>query len=157
MPELDVAEELYAYLIDEGLAVALADADGTTPVVVIDPEDGAPIPAGDFVGGTITLTTPVEPLSGDDHSRLRTVVSVVVRAPTHPGCRVVIRGLQSLLTPLDLYGGKKMFEMGQINPVELCIPFRGPQRIGVDQDGYTFELAFEFWVRRKVLAGLSFP
>lgn len=157
MAEYDVAEELYAYLIEEELAVALADADGTTPVVVIDPVDGAPIPASQFAGGTICLTTPVEPWAGDDHSRLRTVVSIVVRAPTHPGARLIIRGLQSLLTPLELYGGRKMFQMGQINPVELCIPFRGPQRIGVDDDGYTYELAFEFMVRRKVLAGSTFP
>jgi len=155
--ELDVAEQLRQYLIDEDLAVAAADADGIHPIVVCDPRDGAPLPvltdAGlDFTAGTLTLTTPTEPSAGEDNARTRTVVSIMVRARTHPQARLIVRQIQNLLTPPELWGGKHQFQMGQINPVHLCLPFRGPQRIAAEEDAYTFELAFEFLVSRSVLS-----
>lgn len=157
MAEYDVAEELHDYLIDEAVAVAIADADGVNPVIVCDPVDGAPAPAntesGDFRAGTITLTTPAENWPYEDHSRQRTVVSIVVRAPENPQARLIIRSIQAVLTPLDTFGAKSLFQMGQINPVQTCTPFRGAQRVSVDEQGYTYELAYEFLVSRSALSG----
>lgn len=76
----------------------------------------------------------------------------MVRARTHPQARLIVRQIQNLLTPPELWGGKHQFQMGQINPVHLCLPFRGPQRIAAEEDAYTFELAFEFLVSRSVLS-----
>lgn len=157
MAELDVALNVLKHLVDQDLAVEPKDADGVNPVVIHDPKDGAPIPVGDYAGGTITLTTLGEPSSGEDHSRLKTVVAFNVRAPTNAQARLIIRSIQAVFTPLETWGGLKQFQMGDIDPVERCIPFRGASRTAVDKDGYQWDLAYEYEVRRKVLSGLTYP
>lgn len=157
MAELEVSNEFAQFLIDEGVAVDMKDADGVHPVVVDAPKDGAPAPiAGkvyDLTPGTITLGSMERP-GGEDHSRLRTVVTLAIRAPTNGAAKLIIRSIQSLLVPEELYGGKSIFPMGAITRVDHCTPFRVPQpvRVPEDEDGYAYDMAFEFVVRRKILA-----
>jgi hypothetical protein len=70
---------------------------------------------------------------------------------------MIYRAIQNSLTPLEGYGGKKQFALGNIDPCELCIPFRGPQRVAATDEGYQWDMAFEFMARRKILSGLTYP
>jgi len=154
MPDVFVRPELLQHLIDEGVCVEPADANGIDPVVFDDPRDGAPEPVGDYQAGTITLTTVGQPTAAEDHSRIREVIALSVRAPTNAQAELIVRAVQAVLTPMELWGGRHRFQMGAIDPVELCLPFRGPQRAMAADDGYQWDLAFEFMVRRKILAGI---
>lgn len=149
---LQIVPNVAQHLVDEDLAVLPADANGVNPVVFHDPKDGSPIPVGDYAGGTITLTTIGSRSAEEDHSRTRRVVGFNVRASTNARAELLIDQIEALFTPLETWGGRKQFEMGAINPVELCIPFRQRSRVAVDKDGYQWDLAYEFWVRRTVLA-----
>lgn len=154
--ELDVAEQLRAFLIAENIAIPGAAANGINPVVFCTPKDGAPVPVRppngpDYSAGTVTLTTPTEPSAGEDHSRVRTVVSIVVRTQRAPQALMICRQIQAVLTPMESWGGRKMFAMGQITNVDLCLPFRGARQVSADGDGYVYELAYEFLVRRTLL------
>ena len=157
MPELDVAEQLRAFLITNNVAVPAASANGIDPVIFCTPRDGAPLPikpanGPDYSAGTITLTTPTEPSAGEDHSRVRTIVSIVVRTQRAPQALLITRAIQAVLTPLELWGGRQMFPMGAITNVDLCLPFRGCRQVSADMDGYVYELAYEFLIRRRLLS-----
>lgn len=152
MAELDFAPALLQYLVTEGVAVRPADADGIVPVVFHDPKDGAPAPAGDLAGGTITLTTVGTPSAGEDNARKRAVVALNIRATTNAKALLIIRAVEAKLVPRELWGGKNEFQLGPINPCHLCLPFRGPQRVAVTDEGYQWDMAFEFMASRSVLS-----
>lgn len=157
MAELEVVNEMCQLLIDEGICVDMKDADGVHPVVVDDPQDGAPAPvltdSGlDLRPGTVTLTSLERP-AGEDNSRSRTVVAFCVIGPDNATAKLIIRQIQGLLQPRELWGGRNVFQMGAIDPVDLCLPFRAPSRVRVSDDGYQWDLAFELLIRRDVLAG----
>lgn len=166
MPEHFVLDNLAQFLVDESIAVKPADADGMRPSVWIDPPDGAPAPTSVTIGGrtvdlrpaTITLVQiGTAGLGFEDNARDRPVIQLTVRGTSNAGAQLVIRQIDAKLNPIGDYRGRQMFKLAAIDPVELCIPFRKAQRVrSADQD-FAWDLAFEFWVRRKVLSGLSIP
>ena len=158
MPELDVTEELQAYLVAQGVGVLPADSDKTQPVVILHPRDGAPQPSTDGSGRfgsapTVTLVDIVTSRPNDlDYAIEETFVDVVVRARGASTAKMLQRTLRGLLVPGDAVGGRKMFMMGALL-VERCVLWRGDQPIGADTASYDRSQAFMFQCRRKVLAG----
>lgn len=155
MGELFVGTELAQYLIDEGICVDLKDADGTHPVVVVSPRDGAPAPVNttdglDLSAGTITVTTH-DKSAGEDNSRKSTVAVLAVRAPSVPAGELLVRQLENKLVPRELWGGKTLFQMGAITRVELCLPYRGATLVSSDDDGFVWDMAFELLISRSLL------
>lgn len=168
MPEYDVVEELQTYLVQQGVGVLPAAAKvpentgNTKPVIVLQPRDGAPQPLKDGSGRfglvpTITLNTILSSRPNDlDYAIEEVFVDIVVRARTNGVGKMLQRQIYGLLVPGDAVGGRKMWQMAGINPVECCLRWRGVQPIGADEHSYDSSQAFMFQVRRKTLAGLPY-
>jgi hypothetical protein len=160
MPDpLDVAEELQAYLVAQGVGVRPADADGTHAIVINQPRDGAPQPTKDGTGKfggvstvTINTTMPARP-NPQDFAIDETFIELVVRARQNAAAKMLLRQINGLLNPRDSVGGRRMWQMGAIDPVELCLPWRGAQFIGADEHSYDYNVSYMFQVRRAILDG----
>lgn len=161
MAELDVAEELQAYLVAQGVGKLPADADGEHPVIILAPRDGAPQPQKDGSGrfgqvSTVTITTILaarpNPL---DFAIDESFIDLVVRARTNGAAKLLLRQIRGLLNPNSAIGGKRMWQMGAINPVECCLPWRGAQPIGADENSYDWSESYMFSVRRAILGGAT--
>jgi hypothetical protein len=162
MPEYDVAEELQAYLVAQNVGVLPADSDGTKTVVILQPRDGAPQPLKDGSGrfglaSTVTLNIILASRPNDlDYAIEETFIDVIVRARQNAAAKLLLRTIRGLLVPGDAVGGRRMWQMGAINPVECCLLWRGAQPISADEHSYDWSQSFMFQVRRKTLAGLPY-
>jgi hypothetical protein len=158
---LDVAEELQTYLVAQRVGVLPAGRDGTTPIVILAPRDGAPQPQKDGSGAfgsaaTITILTILAARPNAlDFAIDETFIDLIVRARTNGAAKLILRQIRGLLNPGDAVGGKKMWRMGAINPVECCLPWRGAQPIGQDANSYDWSESYMFQIRRRILDGYT--
>jgi hypothetical protein len=160
---LDVAEELQAYLIEEGIGVHPNDADGAATIIVNQPRDKAPQPLKDgsakfgtkLLGDatvTINMIMPARP-NAQDFAIDESFIDIIVRARQNAAAKMLLRQIRGLLNPRNSVGGKRMWKMGAIDPVELCLPWRGAQLVGSDENSYDWNESYMFQVRRAILDG----
>ena len=163
MADLSVVDELRDYLIAQGIGHAQdAAVSLTVPSVWISPLDGIPLPrTGE--NQTITLRdTRLQAASTLEAWIEETFIDVVVRSRSEPEGTFLHRAIRGLLISAnDAAGMKRMWAMAGINPVEYSGEWRGEQPLPAptDRDVTTYDrvASYRFGVRRKVLAGLSYP
>lgn len=163
MADLHVVEELRAYLIAQGVAQDWNIAASTTvPGIMLQPRDGAPLPR-DGENATITI---VDTSLGPPHALEawieETFVDVIVRSRTAAPGKLIHRSIRGLIHPISAHGGRQMWTMAGIDPVEYSTMWRPEQPLPPPQDGrnistYDRIASYRFGVRRKTLAGLSLP
>lgn len=158
---LDISEQLQAYLIEQSIGVRPSAADGTSAVVINQPRDGAPQPVKDGSGQfgsvpTITLVTILAARpNAQDFAVDETFIDIIVRAYNNGTAKMILRQIRGLLVPNNAIGGRRMFKMAAIDPVECCVPWRGAQPIGADDQSYDWSESYMFQVRRAILDGAS--
>lgn len=163
MADLSVVDELRDYLIAQAVVQAQdATPSLTIPSVWISPLDGIPLPrAGE--NQTVTLRdTRLQPASTLEAWIEETFIDVVVRSRSEPEGTFLHRAIRGLLiSASDAAGMKRMWRMAALYPVEYSGEWRGEQPLPAptDRDVTTYDriASYRFGVRRKVLAGLSYP
>lgn len=138
--ELIIAEEVRAYLIEEG-AVSAAEGEyevNDPPPCHHDPRDGAletPVPDG--ADATVTLLTgvevPQEWLVGDKWQTV--AIEVIVRAYSRPQADLLQRQLRGLLEE------KRDITFGRLH-VNSCKLWRGVQPVAADESTWTLSQSF---------------
>lgn len=163
MADLSVIDELRDYLIEEGVGHAQdASPSLTVPSVWIMPLDGVPLPR---TGENQTVTLRDTRLQGASTVEAwieETFIDVIVRSRSEPEGQFLHRAIRGLLiSQSDAGGMKRMWTMGAINPVEYSGEWRGEQPLPAvaERDITTYDrvASYRFGVRRKILAGLSYP
>lgn len=154
MADLILLEELAAYLNAEEIGSTNLDApvNANVATIWINPRDGSPEPRrGER--GTITVS---ELVAGIEHSVAPwvdvTIVEIEVRAYEEATAKLIHRAIRDLLAPVDSPGGRKQWYMNDLL-VEQSALYRGEQEVGRSPTSYDRNAAFEFWCRRKSLAG----
>lgn len=172
MPDYHVTEELQTYLVGQGVG----QLPGETPSLVLpsiwlQPRDGAPLPrrggaSNDFLeNATITLNDTLLAAPAALEAWIEEAfIDIVVRARQNAQAKLIHRQILGLLHPITAHGGRKMWAMASIDPVEYSTIWRGeqplPQRQAIAEGDphYTYDrvASYRFGVRRKVLAGLAY-
>lgn len=176
MADLDVLQELQAYLITEGVGVVPFNpppADGVEVTSIwLQPRDGAALPRnvakvnGVLKGETMValVDTNLRSPSSLEAWMVETFVDVIVRSPQAFTGKLIQRQIKELIMPTNSTGGRKQWMMNSLL-VETSDEWRGdqplPQLRGVSaMDAHvTYDrvASYRFSCRRKVLAGLAFP
>lgn len=163
MGDLSVVDELRDYLIAQAVVQAQDAASSLTiPSVWISPLDGIPLPrTGE--NQTVTLRdTRLQAAATVEAWIEETFVDVIVRSRSEPEGMFLHRAIRGLLIDQsDAAGMKRMWAMGAIDPVEYSGEWRGEQPLpaAADRDVTTYDrvASYRLGVRRKVLAGLTYP
>lgn len=163
MADLSVVDELRDYLIAQAVVQAQdASPSLTVPSVWISPLDGIPLPRSGE-NQTVTLRdTRLAAASTLEAWIEETFIDIVVRSRSEPEGQFLHRAIRGLLiSASDAAGMKRMWRMAALYPVEYSGEWRGEQPLPApaDRDVTTYDrvASYRFGVRRKVLAGLSYP
>lgn len=156
MADLFVVEELFAYLISQGVAQPPDQPPSTSlPGVWRRPRTGAPEPR-DGENVTITLVaTRIAPPSTLSDVLEETYVDVIVRARTEQPAMVTHRRIRELIVPIGAQGGRRQLWMMNQLLVEASWIWRGEQPLPMPEDSKTFDrvASYCFECRRKALIG----
>lgn len=158
MPDLLVGEELQSYLVTAGIGHSFTDAPSTSyNRVALYPRDGAPQPVKGSEHAVITVRPSMIGVPSDLEAWVEeSYMDIIVRADNNGRAQAVQTDIRDLLHPIDSHGGRKQWQMAGLL-VECSRVWRPDQPIGSDSISYDREQSFAFYVRRKVLAGLTLP
>jgi len=155
MTGLLVVNEFRAYLIAEGIVQDGNDPPSLTlPSIWAQPRDGALLPREDE-GITVTL---IDVGIGGPNSLEPWIeeafVDVMVRARSVGVGQLIHRAIRTLISPADLPGGRKMWQMGALL-VECSDQWRKEQPLPPVEGGLTYDRvqSFRFVARTKALRG----
>lgn len=168
MADLQVVEELKAYLIAEGIAQHFGNGPSDPapsqilPSITISPKDGAPQPR-DGEDAVITLRDTFLGSPSSLESWIEEAFVEVIVRHRHAGrCKLVHRTIRGLIWPNDAVGGRKMWMMNDLL-IEQSDLWRAEQELPFAADttrGGATRLqtadrvqTFRFMCRRKSLAG----
>jgi hypothetical protein len=159
MADLYVADQLYAYLIAQGLAQDWnTTVSSTVPGIMRNPRDGAPAPRP---GETATITlvdTMLAPAGTLEAWIEEAFIDVIVQSANMATIKFTHRQIAGLLHPNSAHGGRKMWQMGAINPVLYSMFWRGEQdRPSSSPKIWARSRGYRIGVPRTVLAGLPYP
>lgn len=143
MANLDLAEQVRAYLVTAGAVSAGESGTSTPPPCWFDPRDGAPEPpmGDDQNAAVVTLLTGLEiPGTMNEGFIQERVLEVRVRAKTRPRAELIQRQIRGLINE------KKNTLMGALL-VEQALLWRGVQPIASDETSWTLTQSFRVMFR----------